>query len=200
VHARDCSSEPNVSRRRKAQASCAGRRLTRRLSRCMTGADRGGGLPSRRAHDALHPRGQAHRRSDARARPAPLAAAPPLATHVRPPADPAYRHPRASRLGPCRSTRRVIRRRAALADRGVLTLYSTGIDCTSSRQADTFVCVSLEASAPAASHPCSWAERDRRPRRRSGQPGRAPCLRRHRPRQRCAGSRVGGEARPILGA
>ena len=93
-----------------------------RRSRCMTGAVRGGRLPLRRAEVALRPCGPAHRRSDARARPAPMAAAPPRATDVRPPADPACRHTRASRRGPCRSPRRVARRGAARADPGVLIL------------------------------------------------------------------------------
>src|ERR1019366_7209762 len=118
----------------------------------MTGADRGGGLPSPRGHAALRLRGPAHRRSDARARPASLAAAAPLATDVRPSPDPACRHTRASGRGPYRGTRRVIRRRGALADPGVLMLSSTGIDRASSRQADAFVCVSSVAWAPVASH------------------------------------------------
>ena len=101
----------------------------------MTGAVRAGRLPSHRAEVALRPRGPAHRRSDARARPAPVAAAPPRATDVRPPADLACRHTRASRRGPRRSPRRVARRRAARADPGVLTLKS-GSTAASIRQTD----------------------------------------------------------------
>jgi hypothetical protein len=88
----------------------------------MTGAVRGGRLPSQRAEGALHPRGPAHRRSDARARPAPVAAAAPRVTDVRPPADPACSFSCASRRAPCRSPRRLARRHAARADPGVLTL------------------------------------------------------------------------------
>jgi hypothetical protein len=101
----------------------------------MTGAVRGRRLRSHRAEVALRPRGPAHRRSDARARPAPVAAAPPRAADVRPPADPACRHTCASRRGPCHGPRRVARRRAARADPGVLTL-KPGWTAASIRQTD----------------------------------------------------------------
>ena len=101
----------------------------------MTGAVRAGRLPSHRAEIALRPHGPAHRRSDARARPAPVAAAPPRATDVRPPADPACRHTRASRRGPSRSPRRVARRRAARADPGILSV-KPGSTAASIRQTD----------------------------------------------------------------
>lgn len=111
----------------KAEARGADGSPTQRLSRCITGADRGGGLPSPCAHGALRSRGPAHRRSDARSRSAPLAAASPLATEVRPATDSACRHSCASRRGPCRRARRVARRRAALADPGDLTLSRGGL-------------------------------------------------------------------------
>lgn len=110
-----------VALSRKAQARGADENPTQRLSRCITGADRGGGLSSPRAHGALRPRGPARRRSDARSRSAPVAAASPLATEVRPPTDSARGHTCASRRGPCRRGRRVARLRAALADPGDLT-------------------------------------------------------------------------------
>jgi hypothetical protein len=88
----------------------------------MIGAVRGGRLPSHRAEGSLRARGPAHRRSDARARPAPVAAASPRATNVRPPADPACSHSCASRRARCRSPRRLPRRYAVRPDPGVLTL------------------------------------------------------------------------------
>ena len=119
---RGCCSEADGPSGLKAGARGAGTSPTPRRSRCMTGAVRGGPLPWHRAEVALRPCGPADRRSNARAWPAPVAAAPPRAADVRPPADPAYRHTCASRRGPCRSHRRVARRRAARADPGVLTL------------------------------------------------------------------------------
>jgi hypothetical protein len=101
----------------------------------MTGVVRGGRLPSDCAEAALRPRGPAHRRSDARARPAPVAAAQSRAADVPPPADPACRHSCASRRGPCRSPRRVARRRAARADPRVLIL-KPGSTAASIRQTD----------------------------------------------------------------
>lgn len=111
-------------RTQRIESGSQRRRYEPRRSRCMTGAVQGGRLPWQRAEAALRARGPARRRSDARAEPASVAAAPPRAAGVRPPADSACRHTRASRRGPCRSPRRVARRRAAGADHGVLILKS----------------------------------------------------------------------------
>jgi hypothetical protein len=67
-------------------------------------------LPADRAEGSVRARGPVHRRSDARARPAPVAAASPRATNVRPPADPACSHGCASRRARCRSPRRLLTR------------------------------------------------------------------------------------------
>jgi hypothetical protein len=119
---RDAAAKQTDSADKKREREALVGSPTPRRSRCMTGAVRGGRLPSHRAEAALRPRGPAHRRSDARPRPTPVAAALPRATDVRPPADPACRHTCASRRGSCRSPRRIARRRAARADPGVLTL------------------------------------------------------------------------------
>jgi hypothetical protein len=119
----------------------------RRRSRCMTGAARSGRLPSHCAEGALRPRGRAHRRSDVRARSAPVAAAPRRATDVRPPGDPACSQSCASRRARCRSARRLARRHAARADPGVL---SSSPERPRAESADPRVRISREASAPAA--------------------------------------------------
>jgi hypothetical protein len=141
----------------KTGARGTGRSPTQRRSRCTTGAVRGRRLPSHRAEGALRPRGPAHRRSDACARPAPVAAASPRATDVRPPAGPACRHTCASRRGPCCTPRRVARGRAARANPGFLTL-KPGSTTASIRQTDASAAVSREASvARAADRTCLWA-------------------------------------------
>jgi hypothetical protein len=145
------------TQRMKTGARGTGRSPTQRPRRCMTGAVRGRRLPSHRAEGALRPRGPAHRRSDACARPAPVAAASPRATDVRPPAGPACRHTCASRRGPCCTPRRVARGRAARANPGFLTL-KPGSTTASIRQTDASASVSREASvARAADRTRLWA-------------------------------------------
>ena len=108
--------------RRKAVARAAPWSPTRRLRCCMAGVVRGGGLPSHRAEGAVRPRRPAHRRSDRRARPAPVASASRRATEVCPPAGNTRRHPCSSGRDSCRRPRCVARRRGARTGPGVRTL------------------------------------------------------------------------------
>jgi hypothetical protein len=124
----------------------------------MAGADGRRGLTSSRAHGALLAGGPARRGRDARARPAPLAAAPPRATDVRPPAPPACRQTCAPTCGPRRRARRDARRSGAPTDPGCAMLQAQPDRLRVESSTDAFVCASWEVWVPAARRTCFWAK------------------------------------------
>jgi hypothetical protein len=124
----------------------------------MAGADGRGGLTSPRAHGALLAGGPARRGRDARARPAPLAAAPPRATDVRPPAPPAYRQTCAPTPGPRRRARRDARRSGVPTDPGCAMLQAQPDRLRVESSTDAFVCASWEVRVLAVRRTWFWAK------------------------------------------